>query len=95
MADRARSDALRAGDTVALARLYADDFVMVTSTGQLRTKADQLRDIGSGAEACHPFLPGNLARISYAPLRSPTTEEFLSVPAPPMRRSVDFRSTLS
>jgi len=41
------------------------------------------------------FLPGNLDRVSYAPLRSPTTEEFLSVSAPPMRRSVDSRSTLS
>ena len=46
--DRLRGDALRAGDTAALARLYADDFIMVTSAGQLRTKADQLRDIGTG-----------------------------------------------
>ena len=47
--DAARNNALRTGDTVALARLYADDFVMITSTGQLRTKGDQLRDIASGA----------------------------------------------
>src|SRR5689334_3840728 len=48
-ADAARGRALRSGDTAALGRLYADDFVMITSTGQLRTKADQLRDIGAGA----------------------------------------------
>jgi hypothetical protein len=41
---------------------------------------------------CHPFLPGNLARISYAPLRSPTTEEPLPASAPRMHRSVDLRS---
>src|SRR5574341_358211 len=48
VADRARGEALRTSDTAALARVYADEFVMVTSTGQLRTKADQLRDIGTG-----------------------------------------------
>ena len=46
--DAQRNDALRAGDTAALSRLYADDFVMITSTGDLRSKSDQLRDIGSG-----------------------------------------------
>lgn len=46
-ADAARNVALRAADTTALARLYADDFLMITSTGQIRTKRDQLRDIGS------------------------------------------------
>ena len=50
-ADSTRNDALRSGDTAALARLYADDFVMITSAGQLRTKADQLRDIGAGTVA--------------------------------------------
>jgi len=47
--DATRNTALRAGDTVALAHLYADDFMMITSTGQLRNKRDQLRDIASGA----------------------------------------------
>lgn len=47
--DAARNNALRTGDTTALAQLYADDFVMITSSGQLRTKRDQLRDIASGA----------------------------------------------
>jgi hypothetical protein len=44
--DAARNAALRASDTTALSRLYADEFLMITSTGQLRTKRDQLRDIG-------------------------------------------------
>src|SRR5689334_22213625 len=48
-ADAERNAALRRGDTATLARLYADDFVMVTSSGQLRSKNDQLRDIASGA----------------------------------------------
>ena len=47
--DSARNNALRTGDTAVLAQLYADDFVMITSSGQLRTKRDQLRDIASGA----------------------------------------------
>jgi dienelactone hydrolase/ketosteroid isomerase-like protein len=46
--DAERNDALRSGDTAALSRLYADDFLMITSTGELRSKRDQLRDIGSG-----------------------------------------------
>lgn len=47
--DAARNNALRTGDTTVLAQIYADDFVMITSSGQLRTKRDQLRDIASGA----------------------------------------------
>jgi len=45
--DAARNAALRASDTTALSRLYADEFLIITSTGQLRTKRDQLRDIGA------------------------------------------------
>jgi uncharacterized protein (TIGR02246 family) len=45
--DSARSAALREGDTAALAALYSDDFLMIASTGEIRTKQDQLRDIGS------------------------------------------------
>ena len=47
--ESARNNALRTGDTTVLAQLYADDFVMITSSGQLRTKRDQLRDIASGS----------------------------------------------
>jgi ketosteroid isomerase-like protein len=46
--ERTRGDALRAADTAALAALYADDFVMITSAGQLRSKADQLGDVAGG-----------------------------------------------
>jgi ketosteroid isomerase-like protein len=45
--DDARDEALRKGDVVALGKLYADDFVMITSTGQIRSKGDQLRDISA------------------------------------------------
>ena len=47
--DAARDEALRTGDVAALRRIYADDFVMITSTGQIRSKDDQLRDIGARA----------------------------------------------
>jgi len=52
-ADAARVRALQEDDLAALSRLYADDFTMVTSSGEIRTKADQLRDIGSG-RLTHP-----------------------------------------
>jgi hypothetical protein len=45
-------------------------------------------------EPCHPFLPENLARISYALLRSPTTEEPLPAFAPPLHRSVNLQVVL-
>ena len=69
--DAGRNVALRAGDTTALARLYADDFLMITSTGQIRTKRDQLRDIGSavvqhqGADEriLHLTLSGDVAVV--------------------------------
>ena len=66
--ERARSDALRAADTVALAALYADDFVMITSAGQLRSKADQLRDVAGGTVQ-HQDGPDRLLRVSlYGPV---------------------------
>jgi ketosteroid isomerase-like protein len=46
--DRHRIEALEKGDTAWLSRFYADDFIMITSTGEIRTKQDQLKDIGSG-----------------------------------------------
>jgi ketosteroid isomerase-like protein len=46
--DRNRIEALEKGDTAWLSRFYADDFIMITSTGEIRTKQDQLKDIGSG-----------------------------------------------
>jgi uncharacterized protein (TIGR02246 family) len=46
--DDQRMDALRRGDPVPLERIYADDYTLVTGTGQIRTKADQLAELKSG-----------------------------------------------
>ena len=43
-----RAQALLKADTVALSRLVADDFVEISRLGTLRTKADNMREIGSG-----------------------------------------------
>src|SRR6267143_3612315 len=44
-----RAQALLKTDTVALSQLVADDFVEISRFGMLRTKADNLREIASGA----------------------------------------------
>ncbi len=46
--EAARADALLKADTTALARMTADEFVEISRLGQLRTKTDNLRDIGNG-----------------------------------------------
>lgn len=46
--DDRRMDALRRGDPGPLERIYADDYTLVTGTGQVRTKADQLAELKSG-----------------------------------------------
>src|SRR5205823_2287045 len=46
--ESARGRALMSADTTALALLIADDFVEVSRFGALRTKADNIREIGSG-----------------------------------------------
>jgi len=43
-----RAQALLRADTAALSRMVADEFVEISRLGQLRTKADNIRDIGSG-----------------------------------------------
>jgi hypothetical protein len=43
-----RAQALLHADTTALSRLTADEFIEVSRFGTLRTKADNLREIGSG-----------------------------------------------
>ena len=43
-----RSQALLHADTAALSRMVADEFIEISRLGQLRTKADNLRDIASG-----------------------------------------------
>jgi ketosteroid isomerase-like protein len=47
-AEQARGQALLTADTVALSRLVADEFVEVSRLGQIRTRADNIRDIASG-----------------------------------------------
>lgn len=44
-----RAQALLHADTTTLSRLTADEFVEISRLGTLRTKADNLREIGSGA----------------------------------------------
>ena len=46
--ETARAQALLKADTTALSRLVADEFIEVSRFGQLRTKADNIREIGSG-----------------------------------------------
>jgi len=43
-----RAQTLLRADTTALSRLVADEFIEISRLGQLRTKADNLRDIASG-----------------------------------------------
>jgi ketosteroid isomerase-like protein len=43
-----RAEALLKADTKALADMVADDFIEISRLGQLRTKADNIRDIASG-----------------------------------------------
>jgi ketosteroid isomerase-like protein len=43
-----RAEALLKADVQALSNLVADDFVEISRLGQLRTKADNVRDIASG-----------------------------------------------
>jgi hypothetical protein len=46
--EMARRDALLAGDTVALSRLVAEEFVEISRLGQLRLRADNIREISAG-----------------------------------------------
>jgi hypothetical protein len=46
--ETARGEALLKADTTALSRMIADEFVEISRLGQLRTKADNVREIGSG-----------------------------------------------
>jgi hypothetical protein len=46
--ETARGHALMSADTTALSRMVADEFVEVSRLGTLRTKSDNIREIGSG-----------------------------------------------
>lgn len=47
-AEQARGQALLQADTVALSRLVALEFVEISRLGQIRTRADNIKDIASG-----------------------------------------------
>ncbi len=47
--DEQRMDALRRGDPAPLERIYADDYTLVTGLGEVRSKADQIKELKSGA----------------------------------------------
>jgi ketosteroid isomerase-like protein len=47
--ETARGVALMKADTAAISHMTADEFVEISRLGQLRTKADNLRDLASGA----------------------------------------------
>ena len=46
--ETARGQALLQADTTALSRLVASEFVEISRLGQVRTRADNIRDIASG-----------------------------------------------
>jgi hypothetical protein len=46
--DDRRLAALRSSDATTLERIYADDYTLVTTSGGIRRKADQLNDLRSG-----------------------------------------------
>jgi hypothetical protein len=46
--EMSRAQALLHADTATLSRLVADEFIEISRLGQIRTKADNIRDIGSG-----------------------------------------------
>jgi uncharacterized protein (TIGR02246 family) len=60
--DEERNQALRRNDVQALAQLYSDDFMMITPTGEVRTKQDQLRDISAGTIQ-HQGSPARILRL--------------------------------
>jgi ketosteroid isomerase-like protein len=47
--EMARRDALLAADTVALSKLLAPDFIEISRLGTVRTRADNIREIATGA----------------------------------------------
>jgi len=46
--EASRREALLAGDTVALSRLLAPDFMEISRLGTVRTRVDNIRDLASG-----------------------------------------------
>lgn len=46
--ESARAKALLSADTTALSRMIAAEFIEISRMGQIRTKADNLREVGDG-----------------------------------------------
>jgi Domain of unknown function (DUF4440) len=61
-----RRDALLAGDTVALSKMLAPDFMEISRFGTVRTRVDNIRDIASGTL--------HLTTIKYDSLNVRSTE---------------------
>ena len=44
--NRARADAITKGDAAALERLFADDMIVTSGSGEIRNKAGEIKDAG-------------------------------------------------
>jgi len=55
--DDARIRARASGDVRALSRIYADDYVLITAEGDVRSKQDQIGELKSGILHFTPLVP--------------------------------------
>ena len=70
--DDARIHARAAGDVATLSRIYADDYVLITAEGAVRSKQDQISELKSGKLHFAPLKPtertvrlfGNVALVT-------------------------------
>jgi hypothetical protein len=56
-ADNARIHARATGDIATLSRIYADDYVLITAEGVVRSKLDQINELKSGKLRFTPLVP--------------------------------------
>ena len=63
--EMARGEALMKADTLALARMTADEFFEITRFATIRGKTDNIRDVGSGALQIKTFKLDSLAVKVY------------------------------
>lgn len=55
--DDARIHARAVGDVARLSRIYADDYVLITAEGDVRSKQDQINELKSGRLHFAPLVP--------------------------------------
>jgi len=55
--DNARIQARAAGDVETLRKIYADDYVLITAEGDVRSKLDQINELKSGKLRFAPLVP--------------------------------------